>query len=375
MESAKGVIAHSRLGASSAKRWLNCPGSVALCAKVPYQESSIYSREGTSAHKLAELCLRGHKDPKEFIGVAVEGIEVTEEMANHVKLYVDLVFQIARGRGRLLSVEERVHLKFIDESMFGTGDTIIREHYGTLFVIDFKYGAGVSVEVEENEQLLYYALGALGEDEFSEVELIVVQPRAEHRDGPIRRWKTTPERVQNFGQVLLKGVQNVRKNPDHYAIGEHCQFCNAKAICPTQKAMAREILQSDFEIEKTQDVLELTSAQIVRIIENKNMLKSYLDRVEEHATAMLMSGHKIPGLKLVAGRGARSWANEKEFKLKFGDKAYKKDLLSVAQAEKAFGKDAVKDLIVATQGRPIAASENDKRKAYNNGAIADFMED
>ena len=49
---------HSRLPASSATRWLNCPGSVKMSELFP-SESSIYAQEGTLAHALAESLLNG----------------------------------------------------------------------------------------------------------------------------------------------------------------------------------------------------------------------------------------------------------------------------------------------------------------------------
>ena len=49
---------HAKLSASSAFRWINCPGSVALADQLPAPGSSAYADEGTLAHALAELKLR-----------------------------------------------------------------------------------------------------------------------------------------------------------------------------------------------------------------------------------------------------------------------------------------------------------------------------
>ena len=46
---------------------------------------------------------------------------------------------------------------------FGTSDTvIIREAERLLIINDLKYGRGVQVWAEENEQLMLYALGEIG---------------------------------------------------------------------------------------------------------------------------------------------------------------------------------------------------------------------
>lgn len=48
---------HAVLSASSAHRWLNCPGSVSLTKDMPDTKSE-YAEEGRLAHAVAELKLR-----------------------------------------------------------------------------------------------------------------------------------------------------------------------------------------------------------------------------------------------------------------------------------------------------------------------------
>jgi len=58
---------HSDIGASSAGRWLNCPGSVKLLQDVP-RKDSVYAQSGTAQHYIAEKCLRERKDAIYFRG-------------------------------------------------------------------------------------------------------------------------------------------------------------------------------------------------------------------------------------------------------------------------------------------------------------------
>ena len=52
--------AHAKLSASSAHRWLHCPGSVAASEKIPAR-SSFAADEGSAAHELAEIALNAGK--------------------------------------------------------------------------------------------------------------------------------------------------------------------------------------------------------------------------------------------------------------------------------------------------------------------------
>jgi hypothetical protein len=138
---------------------------------------------------------------------------VTEEMADHVQLYVDYVRNLMNETKGVLAIEHRVHLKTLHPDLYGTCDAIVYEDFGTLHVIDFKYGAGIPVEVEGNEQVMYYALGALELGDFEKVVLHIVQPRAEHEAGPIRSWSTTPAvlvKLRAYGSGRAKAAPLAR---------------------------------------------------------------------------------------------------------------------------------------------------------------------
>ena len=79
---------HATLGASTASRWMACPGSVALSEGIPPRPGTIHAQEGTAAHALAELSLNREQEPATFVGTTLEGIEVTDDMAEHVGVFV-----------------------------------------------------------------------------------------------------------------------------------------------------------------------------------------------------------------------------------------------------------------------------------------------
>lgn len=163
-------MAHAILSPSSSKRWMTCPGSVALAANIK-DESSSYAEEGTCAHWVAENILRGTFSESEAVGrkCPENGVEVTPDMVRDVMRYVTQVRDIVAATGGTLYLEQKLPIgQWTGEvGAKGTADAVI-DAGDELIVIDLKFGRGVEVEAEENSQLMLYALGAL--DKFGKVD-------------------------------------------------------------------------------------------------------------------------------------------------------------------------------------------------------------
>lgn len=370
------IKTHSKLSASGAHRWFECPGSVALCDLIPPKPDSEFSTEGTNAHAFMEFLLKrsGVTGPaalpnaRYYIGKEKEcklDFKISEEMADHVQAFVDRVlWQFHQLPGAELLVEKRFHLKHIHPDLFGTADVVLVQPFGKIYVIDFKYGAGIGVEVEENPQLLYYGLGASHGEDFSEIVLAIFQPRHDHEAGPWREWATSPEYMTKFAKTLKQKAIETQKPDAPFSEGEHCRFCNAAGVCPQLHKKAITAAQTDFASEKAKlpEVKTLTDEQISRVVQGKKLIQNWLDSVEEVAFLKLMSGQKIDGLKLVRGRGRREWNDEIVVKNYFGDKVMQTKMMTVAQAEKVLGKEAVSFYTVNVEGGFNVAGKDDKRK-------------
>lgn len=177
---------HAKLSASSAFRWINCPGSVVLADQLPAPGSSAYADEGTLAHALAELKLR------KFLGDAgnydkeLAQIQASEyycgEMDEATDFYAETVQEhlAAAGEDAELMIEQQFSLDNWVPEGFGTSDAVIIGG-STIEVIDLKYGKGVKVEAKNNPQLRLYGLGAsaLFGDlyDFETVRMTIIQPR------------------------------------------------------------------------------------------------------------------------------------------------------------------------------------------------------
>lgn len=381
---------HSILGASSAYRWLACPGSVRLSAGMP-KSTSIYAAEGTAAHELAEMLLRDGRNAAEMIGAIIEvegsAFTVTEEMAEAVQMYLDVVRGdlAAEGGGKnALRIEHPFKLDWLYEGMFGTNDSTIFGR-NIIRVYDFKYGAGVVVDAEDNVQMMYYALGAIHDTSYKEVELVVVQPRATHSDGPCRRFRLSAASLSRWANEVLVPGARATENPDALlSFGEHCRFCPAIARCPLQKDRAYEVAKQAFsEVPvalPTPDTMLPTALK--KILDATAMVETWFNACKLYARTLLETGRMTPeelGYKLVAGKINREWKDPKEAQewlemLLSEDAFVPKKLVSPAQAEKvlkgAANKKALETLVTKKPGDSQLVPVNDKREALQNAVTA-----
>ena len=307
---------HSPFGASSAKRWLTCPGSIQAIKKAPKPPPSVFAAEGTAAHELAEVCLINKVDANHYLGETFNDFEVTEEMCEAVQVYLDYVLAAwGKGTESTLYIETKFHLVDWHYLLFGTNDAcIIDKKNKTIHIIDYKHGQGVSVDVEDNEQLKYYALGALEELEgdFEHVVLTIVQPRAPHPDGPIRTWETTPEHLREFGKHLVYGIDTAQHTDALLSAGSHCKFCPALPTCPAVKQHTQEIAQIEFKddpVVNLPNASDLEETQLAKILVSSDLIREWLASVETYAKLISERGQKIPGYKLVQKRAHRKFSD------------------------------------------------------------------
>lgn len=373
------MTTHSKIGASSSKRWMTCPGSVRLVESVPKSASSVYADEGTAAHALAELCLNAPlaPQPHAFIGETVgdKGFKVTKDMADAVKVYVDYI----RGLNLPVSVECRFDLSSIYPGMFGTADAVaFDKKTQVLHVIDYKHGAGVAVEVENNTQLLYYAVGSAHENTqypFVSVRLTVVQPRCPHPDGPVRSWDVDGFDLLLWTADLVEAAKRAEDPNAPLISGEHCRWCPAAGICPKLRADALAAAEKDFE-----DVT-YTPEELAEALDQVPRVEAWVKAVREFAYAEAERGFCPPGYKLVAKRASRKWTNEDEVAAVLNKWGFADDdiyapakLKSPAQLEKAIGKQELdmSGYVVAESTGLTLVPITDRRQGVLSGPMADF---
>jgi hypothetical protein len=357
-------VQHSNIvGGSTAKRVINCPGSVALVQKMPPKPSSKYADEGTLLHNVMAELIMGEEPPDYYLGTRYEDQILTPELVEE-KIWPALRALDIIDPEQKMEIEAETRVGFGDllPGVFGSTDLIGRLGNRAV-ILDWKFGDGVMVEVEENPQLMFYAAAAMRTPDaqwafegVTEVECIIVQPPE------IRRWVTTPERIAKFELELVQAVKQAEKPDAKLAVGDHCRWCAAKPICPKMTGAVDRALKVQIDT--------LPAAQISTYLKNADMLEDWIKDLRSLALQMLESGAKLPEYKLVAKRAIRSWSDEEKAKVAlfaYGlteSEVMESSVVSPAKAEKALKKRKLglpEDLVVAISSGNTLASADDPR--------------
>ena len=353
----------SIVGGSTAKRVINCPASVALCAKMPPKPSNEHADRGTLLHNVIAELLEFDKKPEQCIGATYKDQVLTQELIDE-KIIPALAAldEIDPEKRMEYMVETRVGFGDFLPDVFGSTDLLGRRD-NRAFVIDWKFGDGVVVDAVENPQLLFYAAAAMRTEAAKwvfegadEIECIIVQPPM------IRRWVTTFERVKEFEQELLYAVRLSSWPNPPMQWGDHCRWCAAKPICPQMTGAVERALKVQL--------VNLPAEQISQQLQQAAAIESYLSDLRELAFNMLENGQPVPGYKLVPKQARRQWVKEEAIEAwvdaKGIEDAYETKIKSPAQLEKVLKKaklDFPADLVVAVSSGSTLAPESDPRPA------------
>lgn len=350
--------AHAKFSASGSDRWLNCPGSIQLSADLPPSPTNPAAYEGTIAHAVLEKLAKNRKHRGKTLleiqekGVTFEndqGKEVTEPVPPSMLIHAEMTLNYIESRlreldGAELLVEEKCALPVSEPDQFGTSDIVILQHFGKLIVMDYKYGHKL-VHPKENPQMLYYALGVAHRYDynFSDVELVIIQPRAQLDGEWIRTWNTKIETLLEYREKFDSAIRKAKSKNAPLVSGKHCDYCVAAFKCPEIKNRNLKTAQVDFGDDGSLSLPDVTAPSIVanlpEILPALEKLETWIEAVRKHAFEILSSGRKIQGYTLKEKRGVRKWVNPKIAEIEaikaFGYLALSPpELLSPAQLEK-----------------------------------------
>lgn len=370
---------HAILSPSAAYRWLACTPSARFEEQLP-EEESAYAAEGTLAHELAALILSARAGLfkgsqavfNNMLGQIQSNGLYSREMLEHCEAYAGFVMD----KGGEILIEHSYDLtKYIPLS-FGTADaTNIASR--AIHVTDFKYGAGVRVGATANKQMMCYGLGAYeaaAKKGFKPetVSLSIFQPRA---GGP-SSWDISVADLLKWAEEEAKPKATLAiAGAGDFVPGKHCQFCKARTSC-------KAYYDCFADLRNIQDKRVMAPADVATVLSYGSLLSSWIKKVEEECAAKMEKGEKIPGFKLVAGRGKRTFRNEDDVVdtlLGEGYESYQifdTKLNSLTAIEKLVGPKRFKSLfeenIMNVPGKAQIAPEDDERPTIGASAADEF---
>lgn len=391
---------HALLGASSAHRWLNCPGSARLTENMP-DATSTYAEAGRLAHEIAELKARNYfiePLPKRSFNTKLKKLKESEHYDKSMDGATDEYLDHLKARAMsyptapTVALEVQVDFSDIVPEGFGTADCIMIGS-GRLDVVDYKNGSGVVVEAENNPQMMLYAWGALNYfrpifgDSIHVVHMSIVQPNA----GGVREWEIGKAAILHWAETVAKPKSRQAWDGEQvFCAGDWCRFCKAKATC-TERAKAMFDVEPlvdaapagipNAPVYEGSEVALLTDAEVGDILTRAKDVAAWLKDLEDYALKATLEGRPIAGWKAVEGRGTREWnggsdAAFAELQSRGVAEAmlYERKPVSVAGLEKSLGKKAFTEtaegLWTKTPGKPTLVPESDKRPPYNPAAAA-----
>lgn len=375
--------AHALLSASGAHRWMNCTPSAVLESQFP-DTASEAAKEGTLAHEMAEAKLQHLFNTQDYrkakLTRTLNKIKKDElyqsEMDGYTDDYVAYVRKSAMEfeKSPYIAIEKRLDLTAYIPDGFGTADCVMIGER-TLHIIDLKYGKGVPVSAENNEQLMIYALGALEAYKMlfaiDKVKVSIVQPRIDNTNSSeftVKELMEFGDKVKHYADIAIKG--DGEQSP-----GDWCRFCRARQQC---RARADKNIELAFEIGKKPPLI--TNEEVGEYLRKGEDVAKCLSELQDYALAECLAGRDVDGYKAVEGRGSRTWTDMDaafEAIIEEGTNEamlYERKPLSLAQVEKLMGKahfeDVAGEYVIKNPGKPTLVPSTDKRQAITNKITA-----
>ena len=313
---------------------------------------TVWNVEGDMAHAVANAVLLGREIPKESRGKPIPKDKLPE-MLKHAKGFKEFVNEPGV---KILHSELKVSLwymparnGYVDAAAIGSDRGV------SVRIIDLKYGQGVAVGADENEQMAIYARSWV-EQEVKKMnsfltptdvfELAIYQPRIREGD-KISIWTLTwaelkefTDNIEHIAKKIIAGVDE-KFQPSEDA----CRFCPMKkpakgppcAAYTEWTGASQAIVFSDVNPREVMtDLRQFDEATLRRIAANRRKIINFVDDVYKAYYGEAING-KIPeGFKLVRGKGSRSWQDPEQagefLQMMFGHEAYTDPKLKTPKA-------------------------------------------
>ena len=409
---------HSFMSPSALHRALVCPASVTMCKDLP-EETSVYAEEGTAFHALLEYDNTFYESMNEqsYIELAKKLLEnkhfsdsVIQELGENWYKTTKFLSEVRKGiTDRGFEIEEYKEVKmpmYYNENDSGTMDLgwLCRDPKTDKYLVvalDYKYGRGVDVSVENNPQLISYALSFINyvqkkckSVDVVAVQTIIYQPRLEpsaKRKGYKISELLEQAKFINDGVEVVYDVYNNNKDLYEYShvSDEGCKFCKAKSICKKYNEEMTVLLGDIVEDVSTKSVskMVLTDDEIKKLLEFEKFvlpkIEEYIKVIKSSVEQRMIAGENIEGLKLVSSTTRIKWIDDKD-KIINTLQEVGIDAVDHAVSIKPIGAikkliktnkledNILKDLTVLPEGKPQVVLDTDNREALSINLLGDL---
>lgn len=311
---------------------MTCAGSLFL--KEKKDDSTFQADEGTAASEYLEALLKGFTSP----AAASNGVPFDED----IKFYTTPIAEDIKKRAASpVNCEQVINwMTRAGVLIKGKYDVSMIDHRGYLCIEDLKYGYGI-VEVEENWQLLGYAIGEvirLGRA-FEKISLKIHQPRAHHEDGSSREWLITYQELLEYKERIEKRMEEIANGDRTLQTSEHCKYCDGAAeSCPAFNRLFYRSLEVSTEFVKDSLTEAEISRQLDQIKRAEEVLKIKKDSIIELGISRIKNGKLIPNYVQAERYSNRKWNDNvtpEALKIMTGVDVMEKSFMSPSKAEKA----------------------------------------
>ena len=332
---------HRRYSASKMERLALCPGSDKATFGVA-ETDSVWSIEGTKAHTVLDAALQNRvRDARtahiDYSALCMELLDDNHggpynRFYSSVQTCLDLVYSILDSHPNAIIWNE----VFVDPpSDVAPGEAggycdiaIYDPDTKTLWVIDYKHGAGIAKAVVGNRQVMQYAAGMLYDptsplndmgagthaNDVERVVLFIIQPRAFHPDGEERSYELLPYQVYEYLAEMDRVITECQK-PDAPLIpgDDQCRFCPIAAQCPAREAKALAAVNQtfrsveDYQQSLVPDPLSMEGEHVERAMLAIPFLRTWANAVEKRLFQLMMEGYQAKEHKIVEAQARRRW--------------------------------------------------------------------
>jgi len=295
-----------RFRASKMPRVMVCAGSYLLNERY-LDDSGDEADEGNAAHVHAADHLL--KDLP--ISATVTNLEMFRAVSLYVKVCRSYMPQnVAEANATLCGIEDSFETNMMGLTVCGTTDFFSWSQDGTLTIIDLKYGHGW-VEVQENWQLITYAvlmwLKYGNRTMPNKVRLGIVQPRANHPEGPVRWWGFEGVQLRNYRNMIQNQITVAQHEGAATQSGDQCRYCPSILDCHTNRAAVAHAIDFASDVARS----DLTGAdlahELATVKRAGKLIGNRYTALESYATENIKSGGRVPGYCVKQTYGALQW--------------------------------------------------------------------